>query len=419
MIKKQQLNKLLLFLTLIFCISACNFLKEIESANTGKESDNENPNNNNDQTNNDNEKVPKFELMVTNDTYGISETMKNGNEYHIDNSEVDTSGEKVTFTIKNKGTETLVLTNSIQKSGSHKNDFILKKPDKKQIAPGNSIEFYITFKPTYPGKRKATLTIKNNDPDNSNYYVNIYGRAEPYPDQYEPNDTPEKATQISLDKALRCSISPTNDQDLFYYTASAGKAVLISASFDHNTNSICDLDVYLDNGGDITNGYMAYNNMEECFSPNNPNECLYYAKIYYTFTKSGKYYILAKDRTASRYGEYWIDIDLSIQDDAYEPDNSASKAIPISIGEKHKHSFSSADDWDWSSIEITKETTITISASASPYDYPDCDPTLALYKSELDGTKNLLTGNSNINESAYDAAITYTFTKAGTYLIAS
>lgn len=85
------------------------------------------------------------------------------------------------FSVRNSGNGDLVFltTPIIVITGTHASDFIATDPDLSTIAPNSSDEFYIRFNPTGPGVRTATVTIKNNDPDEGDYTFTVKGEGNP------------------------------------------------------------------------------------------------------------------------------------------------------------------------------------------------------------------------------------------------
>ena len=80
-----------------------------------------------------------------------------------------------TFTIENTGTSALTIS-SISLSGTNMGDFALGAlTPASPIPAGNSATFTVTFDPSATGLRTATVTIGNNDSDESSYDFAIQG----------------------------------------------------------------------------------------------------------------------------------------------------------------------------------------------------------------------------------------------------
>ncbi|SOE21065.1 hypothetical protein SAMN06298216_1537 [Spirosomataceae bacterium TFI 002] len=82
------------------------------------------------------------------------------------------------FTIVNEGTSTLTLgANPVTKSGPHEADFTIVQPSETTIAPGDSVYLDIIFDPSVFGERNATISIANDDADESPYTFAILGSS--------------------------------------------------------------------------------------------------------------------------------------------------------------------------------------------------------------------------------------------------
>ena len=86
-----------------------------------------------------------------------------------------------TFTITNTGDRDLTLTSSpsrISVQDGDADDFVLTADaDATVAAGGGTTTFTITFEPTAPGLREATVSIANDDPDENPYTFSIQGFA--------------------------------------------------------------------------------------------------------------------------------------------------------------------------------------------------------------------------------------------------
>jgi hypothetical protein len=82
-----------------------------------------------------------------------------------------------TFTISNGGTGDLNLTPSpaVSLSGPAAGDFMVVSDPAASVAPGSTTTFQVRFGPTALGARAATLTIANDDPDESPYTFAVQG----------------------------------------------------------------------------------------------------------------------------------------------------------------------------------------------------------------------------------------------------
>lgn len=81
------------------------------------------------------------------------------------------------FTVENTGTADLTIT-SAAISGAHQADFTITQALPGTITAGNSAPIHVKFNPTAQGVRTATLSITNDDGDESPYSFDIQGTGE-------------------------------------------------------------------------------------------------------------------------------------------------------------------------------------------------------------------------------------------------
>jgi hypothetical protein len=81
-----------------------------------------------------------------------------------------------TFTIRNIGTVKLTGI-SFSKSGTHQGDFTITQSNLREVAPGASATFKVTFKPASTGSRTASIRIASNDRDENPFIINLAGQG--------------------------------------------------------------------------------------------------------------------------------------------------------------------------------------------------------------------------------------------------
>jgi hypothetical protein len=86
------------------------------------------------------------------------------------------TGIRRTFTIRNTGTVKLTRI-SFSKSGTHQGDFTITQSNLREVAPGASATFTVTFKPTATGARTASIRIASNDRDENPFIINLAGQG--------------------------------------------------------------------------------------------------------------------------------------------------------------------------------------------------------------------------------------------------
>lgn len=85
-----------------------------------------------------------------------------------------------TFTIENTGSTALSLIGAplVSVTGPHASMFtVTAQPSSNSVDGGSSVTFDVTFNPTSPGAKNATVVIANNDDDENPYNFNISGTA--------------------------------------------------------------------------------------------------------------------------------------------------------------------------------------------------------------------------------------------------
>ncbi|MEM9272961.1 MAG: LamG-like jellyroll fold domain-containing protein, partial [Cyanobacteria bacterium P01_F01_bin.143] len=99
----------------------------------------------------------------------------NGDSQDFGILEIDTATSQQTFTITNKGTEALSISDVVI-TGANADEFTTDF-SVSEIAAGASAELTVNFTPTAGGDRSAILTINNNDDDESAFAINLTGNG--------------------------------------------------------------------------------------------------------------------------------------------------------------------------------------------------------------------------------------------------
>ena len=122
--------------------------------------------------------VPEIDVRGNGTSIADGDTTPSTSD-HTDFGSVDTSSGTVTrtFTIANTGTASLSLTGSplVQVSGSHAADFTVTVQPSSSVAANGTTTFQVRFDPSSSGLRTATITIWNNDSNESPYDFTIQG----------------------------------------------------------------------------------------------------------------------------------------------------------------------------------------------------------------------------------------------------
>lgn len=108
---------------------------------------------------------------------GATDIASSTGEYNFGNQEVSTSSAAVTFTIENTGNADLTI-GTITKSGANAGDFTINQTSTTSPVSGpGSTTFTISFTPSGTGLRSATITIPNDDADESPYTFTVKGNG--------------------------------------------------------------------------------------------------------------------------------------------------------------------------------------------------------------------------------------------------
>lgn len=180
-------------------------------------------------------------------------------------------------------------------------------------------------------------------------YLNVTKKEVPKGDQYEVDNTKEKATVLTLDKIQTHSIhNHGKDIDYMQFTLEEKETLIIETS----GNSIADTRMWL---YDHTGKQLVYND---------DGGRHYYSKITKTLA-SGTYYIKIEE-----YGQndtieaYTISLSIPHHADSYEMDNTKEQASLLSINQSQVHSIhNKGKDIDYMKFTIDKKYKVTIETS--------------------------------------------------------
>jgi len=162
---------------------------------------------------------------------------------HTNFGETSVSGGSVvrTFTIENSGSGTLTLgANAVSLSGANAADYSVTTQPATTVASGGSTTFQVTFQPAATGTRSATISIANDDTNESPYNFSIQGTGtlNISINDVAVNENDGTATftislsqtyssNITVDYATADNTATTGDSD---YTSASGTATINSGS---------------------------------------------------------------------------------------------------------------------------------------------------------------------------------------------
>ncbi|MBT6011123.1 MAG: choice-of-anchor D domain-containing protein [Candidatus Marinimicrobia bacterium] len=124
--------------------------------------------------------VPEMDIVGNSVSIADGKTSTSTADYtDFDNTDINTGSTIYTYSITNSGSGDLSLTGVplVSVFGSQAADFtVSQQPASSTVSPlGGTQSFQITFDPPATGLRQATVSITNNDPDESPYTFNIQG----------------------------------------------------------------------------------------------------------------------------------------------------------------------------------------------------------------------------------------------------
>ena len=142
------------------------------------------------------------EIDVTGNELGITngDTSPNPDD-HTDFGQVDVAGvvETRTFKIINNGTAVLDLgASAVTISGPHGTDFTVSTQPPVSVAVGSEETFQIEFNPSELDTRSATISINNNDPDESPFTFAIAGTGVEFLDYGDGPDAEPGALGVGI-----------------------------------------------------------------------------------------------------------------------------------------------------------------------------------------------------------------------------
>ena len=125
-----------------------------------------------------------------------------------------------TFIINNTGNDTLSLT-APTISGANASDFAVTTSPATTLAANGSTSFQVTFTPTTPGTRSATISITNSDSNENPYNFNLQGIGMPV-----LSISDQTIVESSDRMSLTISLSPASSQQVTVEYASADNTAI-------------------------------------------------------------------------------------------------------------------------------------------------------------------------------------------------
>jgi len=218
--------------------------------------------------------------------------------------------------------------------------------------------------------------------------------AQPGPDVYEPDDSPDEAKPLLLvNLPQRRTFHRSDDQDWVYFFAESGERVVIY------TTGACDtiLVLYSPDGREVGADDDSGENGNAMMRFAVPEEGTYYAMVarYPGSPPCDEYQLIAGVIPAPG-------------PDQYEPDDAPGQARPlVPDAPPQSHSFHTGGDQDWLSLTVNGTTGVRVFTTGP------CDTYITL----LGPNGQTVLAQDDDSGGQGNAAITYTLMDAGTYYV--
>lgn len=154
-----------------------------------------------------------------------------------DFGEVDLSnGSRTTsFSVRNTGKATLTL-GTVRLSGSGAAQFRVTTQVPSTVAAGRSAAFQITYDPTTVGRHQASVSLSNNDADESPYDFVIAGFGTSPTD--DVGNTAATATRVAVPSTTPARLDVAQDQDVFRFVLTQAATVSLTSTGSLDTRGI-------------------------------------------------------------------------------------------------------------------------------------------------------------------------------------
>jgi len=151
-----------------------------------------------------------------------------------DFGEVDLSNgsRSTSFSVRNTGKATLTL-GTVRLSGSGAAQFRVTTQVPSTVAAGRSAAFQITYDPTTVGRHQASVSLSNNDADESPYDFVIVGIGTSPSD--DVGNTPATATRVAVPSTTPARLDVAQDQDVFRFVLTQAGTVSLTSTGSLNT----------------------------------------------------------------------------------------------------------------------------------------------------------------------------------------
>lgn len=146
--------------------------------------------------------------------------------------DVSSGSRSTSFSVRNTGKATLTL-GAVRLSGSGAAQFRVTTQVPATVASGRSAAFQITFDPSAVGRHEATVSLANNDADESPYDFVVAGTGIAPAD--DVGNTMATATRVAMPSTTSARLEVAKDQDVFQFVLTQSATVSLATTGSLNT----------------------------------------------------------------------------------------------------------------------------------------------------------------------------------------
>ena len=141
--------------------------------------------------------------------------------------DLNNGSRSTSFSVRNTGKATLTL-GTVRLSGSGAAQFRVTTQVPSTVAAGRSAAFQITYDPTTVGRHQASVSLSNNDADESPYDFVIVGFGISPTD--DVGNTLATATRVAVPSTTPARLDVAQDQDVFRFVLSQAATVSLTST---------------------------------------------------------------------------------------------------------------------------------------------------------------------------------------------
>jgi len=149
--------------------------------------------------------------------------------------ELGDGGRATSFSVRNTGKATLLL-GAVRLGGPGASQFRITTQAPAAVAPGRSASFQITFNPLNPGRHVASVSLPNNDADESPFDFVVAGTGTAPKD--DVGNTPATAARVAVPSTTQARLETARDLDVFRFVLTQAATVALTTTGPLDTRGI-------------------------------------------------------------------------------------------------------------------------------------------------------------------------------------